>query len=253
MELIFLGTGTSTGVPQLMCDCEVCRSDDRRDKRLRASALVKVDGLNLLIDCGPDFRAQMLDFAGNSKLDALLVTHSHYDHVGGVDDLRPYCTSAGFPVFCQPEVAADLRARVPYCFAADPYPGVPRFSVHEIDPDHSFIFSGVEITPLPVNHYKMDIVGYRIGKLAYITDAKKIPPSTLNLVKGVDTLVINALRHEPHISHFSLSDALSFIVEVNPRVAYLTHLSHQMGLHAAVEPTLPANVHIACDGMKIHI
>lgn len=253
MELIFLGTGTSTGVPQLMCECETCRSTDVRDKRLRASALVKVDGLNLLIDCGPDFRTQMLAYGDNGNLDALMITHSHYDHVGGVDDLRPYCTPEGFPLYCKADVADDLRNRVPYCFAEHPYPGVPHYAIHEIDPEKPFFIKGVEIMPLPVNHYKLEIVGFRIGKLAYITDAKRIPERTARLVAGVDTLVVNALRHEAHISHFSLSDALDFIAKISPRIAYLTHLSHQMGRHADVEPTLPCNVRIAYDGLKISI
>lgn len=253
MELIFLGTGTSTGVPQLMCDCETCLSVDTRDKRLRASALVKTGGLNLLIDCGPDFRAQLLALGGLQPLDALLITHSHYDHVGGVDDLRPYCSADGFPVYCRSDVAADLRARVPYCFAVNPYPGVPHYEMHEIDPSRPFYIGGTEIIPLPVSHYKLEIVGYRIGRLAYITDAKLIPPSTVELVKGVDTLVVNALRHQPHISHFSLDDALAFIRDVSPRVAYLTHLSHQMGRYADVEPILPQGVHIAYDGLVIDI
>lgn len=253
MKLIFLGTGTSTGVPQLMCDCATCRSADSHDKRLRASALVKIDGLNLLIDCGPDFRTQMLAYGDNCNLDALLITHSHYDHVGGVDDLRPYCTPDGFPLYCKADVAKDLRDRVPYCFAEHPYPGVPHYAIHEIDSEKPFFIKGVEITPLPVNHYKSEILGFRIGKLAYITDAKRISEQTVRKVAGIDTLVINALRHEPHISHFSLSDALAFIAEVSPRVAYLTHLSHQMGRHADVVPTLPENVKIAYDGMKIFI
>lgn len=253
MELIFLGTGTSTGVPQLMCECETCRSTDVRDKRLRASALVKVYGLNLLIDCGPDFRTQMLAYGGNGNLDALMITHSHYDHVGGVDDLRPYCTPEGFPLYCKADVADDLRSRVPYCFAEHPYPGVPHYAIHEIDSEKPFFIKGVEIMPLPVSHYKLEIVGFRIGKLAYITDAKRISERTARLVEGIDTLVVNALRHEAHISHFSLSDALDFIAKISPRIAYLTHLSHQMGRHADVEPTLPRNVRIAYDGLKISI
>lgn len=253
MELIFLGTGTSTGVPQLMCGCDVCRSSDRRDKRMRASALVKLRDVNLLIDCGPDFRTQMLEIAKGRSLDALLITHSHYDHVGGIDDLRPYCTPDGFPVYCKPDVADDLRARVPYCFAANPYPGVPRFNLHEINCDRPFSVDGVEVIPLPVNHYRLEIVGYRINGLAYITDSKIIPESTVRLVEGVDTLVVNALRREPHISHFNLTDALDFINRIKPRVAYLTHLSHQMGKYADVEPMLPEGVHIAYDGLEINI
>ncbi len=253
MELIFLGTGTSTGVPQLMCDCPTCVSADPRDKRMRASAVLKVDGYNLLIDCGPDFRSQLLTLGHKFPLDALLITHTHYDHVGGIDDLRPYCHPNDFPVYCKPDVADDLRNRIPYSFAENPYPGVPRFELHEIDEAKPFHFNEIEIKPLPVNHYKLEILGYKIGNLAYITDAKAISESTEELVKGIDTLVINALRHEPHVSHFSLQDALDFIARVKPRIAYLTHFAHQLGCHAAVESTLPAGVHLAYDNLSISI
>lgn len=250
MKLTFLGTGTSTGVPQLRCDCPTCRSLDTRDHRLRASVLWEVDGVNLLIDCGPDFRQQMLRL-GSPDLDALLVTHQHYDHVGGVDDLRPYCTPQGFPVYCQADVAADLRARVPYCFAEHPYPGVPHFSLHEIKAGEKFTVKGVEILPLRVKHYKLQILGYRIGPMAYITDANHIDDDTLTLLDGVDTLVINALRHEQHISHFTLAEALDVIRRINPRISFLTHLAPQMGRYIDIQPTLPAGVNLAYDGLTI--
>ncbi len=254
MKLTFLGTGTSTGVPQLMCDCETCRSADSRDKRMRASALLTVGGKNILIDCGPDFRSQMLAVGGMTKLDALLVTHTHYDHVGGIDDLRPYSYMAdGFPIYCRPDVACDLKARVPYCFVEKPYPGVPHLSLIEIADDIPFDVEGLRVTPLPVMHYKLPIVGFKIGGLAYITDAKDIPESTARLVEGVDTLVVNALRVTPHMSHMSLGDALAFISRVKPRVAYLTHLSHDMGPHASAERLLPPGVRIAYDGLTVDI
>lgn len=252
MKLKFLGTGTSTGVPQIMCDCQVCRSEDEHDKRLRASALVSVGSVNLLIDCGPDFRTQMLR-SGSPKLEALLITHSHYDHVGGVDDLRPYCSLGdGFPIYCRPDVAEDLRNRVPYCFAEHPYPGVPAFNLYEIG-TKPFKIGDIEIKPLPVLHYKLPIVGYKIGSLAYITDAKTIDDCTIEMMRGVDTLVINALRIKEHISHMSLSQSLEVIARVEPRIAYLTHLSHDMGLHDDVSSRLPENVKIAYDGLSIYI
>lgn len=252
MKLKFLGTGTSTGVPQIMCDCQVCRSEDEHDKRLRASALVSVGSVNLLIDCGPDFRTQMLR-SGSPKLEALLITHSHYDHVGGVDDLRPYCSLGdGFPIYCRPDVAEDLRNRVPYCFAEHPYPGVPAFNLYEIG-TKPFKIGDIEIKPLPVLHYKLPIVGYKIGSLAYITDAKTIDDCTIEMMRGVDTLVINALRIKEHISHMSLSQSLDVIARVEPRIAYLTHLSHDMGLHDDVSSRLPENVKIAYDGLSIYI
>lgn len=179
MRLIFLGTGTSTGVPQLNCNCEVCRSTDPADSRMRASAIVEVGGKNILIDCGPDFREQMLRFHRQGDLDALLVTHQHYDHVGGADDLRPYCKGKdAFPVYCQEEVAHDLRMRMPYCFVEHPYPGVPRYDIHIISPLKPFRVGDISVMPLPVNHFRLEIVGFRIGNLAYITDAKRVPDAT---------------------------------------------------------------------------
>ena len=258
MELTFLGTGTSTGVPQLRCGCEVCRSTDPRDRRLRTSALVETGGKRILIDCGPDFREQMLRHGVRSvddRLDALLLTHQHYDHVGGIDDLRPYCygIEPGFPIYCQGDVVRDLRARLPYCFSEHPYPGVPRIDLHEIKAGIPFQAAGVEVLPVGVNHYLLDILGFRIGALGYVTDAKKIPDATVEALKGVDTLVINALRHTEHLSHLSLEEALEMVRRIGPRVAYLTHISHQLGLHAEVGPALPEGVRLAYDGLKIKI
>lgn len=252
MKLRFLGTGTSTGVPQIGCKCPTCISTDLHDKRLRASALLTVNGVNILIDCGPDFRQQIID-AGAPDLTAALLTHSHYDHVGGIDDLRPYCyRSGGFPLYCRPDVAKDLRNRVPYCFREHPYPGVPIFEMHEIGND-SFMIAGIRIVPLPVMHYELPIVGFRIGNLAYITDAKTIPDKTFDLMKGVDVLVINALRREEHLSHMTLDEAIAAIDRIKPKRAYLTHLADRMGPQSIVEKTLPKNVYIAYDGLEIEI
>lgn len=273
MELTFLGTGTSTGVPQLRCGCEVCTSSDDHDKRLRCSALLEADGKRVLIDCGPDFRQQMLVNGKRSyddRLDALIITHQHYDHVGGLDDLRPYgyriLTEADakdyqrlprqqydFPVYCQKDVADDLRQRMPYSFNENPYPGAPRFELIEISPYLPFNIGKIGILPLRVNHYLLEILGFRIGPLGYITDAKVVPEKTIVALEGVDTLVINALRQEPHISHLSLEEALAIIARIKPRVAYLTHISHDMGLHSDIESTLPPNVHLAYDNLKISI
>lgn len=254
MKLTFLGTGTSTGVPQLGCSCEVCISDNPLDTRSRTSALVDCDGRQLLIDCGPDFYQQMLRHARNGRPNMLMLTHQHTDHMGGVDDLRPFCTPEGFPVYCSKDVHRDLVNRIPYSFAENPYPGVPHFLIHEIEPLVPFRFEGIEITPLPVIHGKLPILGFRIGKnLAYITDASELPDSTVKELRNIDTLVINALRVKPHHSHFSLSEALDAVIRINPRVAYLTHISHQLGCHNAVERQLPDNVHLAYDGLHINI
>lgn len=252
MELKFLGTGTSTGVPQIGCQCDVCKSTDSKDKRLRASALLSINNHNILIDCGPDFRTQILN-CNSPHLDALLITHSHYDHVGGVDDLRPYCKNVDFPIYCKADVSENLHQHIPYCFVRHPYPGVPSFKIHRINPNRSFKIDDIKVTPLPVMHYKLEILGFRINNFAYITDARSISQKTINRIKGVDTLVINALRIKEHLSHFNLDQALEIVNAINPRITYLTHLSHQMGFHEEVEKTLPQNVKIAYDGLTITI
>ena len=252
MKITFLGTGTSTGIPQIGCRCATCTSADPRDNRMRASAIVTLDsGANLLIDCGPDFRSQILR-AGAPPLEALLITHSHYDHVGGIDDLRPYCRDGRhFPTFCTPDVARDLHERNPWSFAKHLYPGVPTFAIHEINPDIPFEIAGQEIIPLPVMHAKLPILGYRFGPLAYITDCKTMPAATLEKLRGVHTLVLNALRILPHQSHLSLDEALDIIKPVNPRRALLTHMSHDMGPAATV--ALPDGVQFTHDGLTVEI
>lgn len=253
MKLAILGSGTSTGVPQIGCRCATCTSLDPHDRRLRASAIVTLDnGANLLIDCGPDFREQILG-VGAPALEALLITHSHYDHVGGIDDLRPYCKGdRHFPTYCTADVATDLRERNPWSFAKNLYPGVPTFDIHEIKAGCEFEIAGQVIEPLQVMHGKLPIVGYRIGKLAYITDCKTMPDTTLDSIRGLDLLVINALRHEPHPSHQTLEDALAIIAEVSPRRALLTHLSHDMGPEAEIKG-LPENVAVAFDGLIVNL
>lgn len=253
-SITFLGTGTSSGMPVIGCDCPVCTSADKRDTRLRASALVRTSvGNTFLIDVGPDFRYQILK-QGAPALTAALLTHSHYDHVGGIDDLRPYCSNhKDFTLYCQANVARDLRARVPYCFGRNLYPGVPTFDIHTIDCDKPFEAAGDVIVPLPVMHHNLPIVGYRLGPLAYITDCKTMPDSTVRLLEGVDTLVLNALRLQPHHSHLNLAEALQIIERVCPRRALLTHLCHQMGRHADVCAQLPPGVSVAYDGQVVEV
>ena len=254
MKLTFLGTGTSTGVPSLRCDCATCMSTDPRDRRMRSSAMLEVGNQHLLIDCGPDFYHQILAYHRNGDIDAALITHTHYDHLGGVDDLRPYCNERKFPIYCQPNVAEDLRNRVPYCFVENPYPGVPTFDIHYVEPMHHFSVGDVEILPVPIMHGKLLIVGYIFNhRLAYITDAKTIPSETINALKGVYTLIINALRHTEHHSHMNLNQALEVIATIKPRKAYLTHLAHTMGTHEETSKQLPPDVEIAYDGLTIEI
>ncbi|MDE6311107.1 MAG: MBL fold metallo-hydrolase [Muribaculaceae bacterium] len=258
MKLTFLGTGTSMGVPTISCRCRTCRSTDPRDKRLRCSALVELDsGKNILIDCGPDFRAQMLAL-DSPAIESVLVTHTHYDHLGGIDDLRPYCYVAPdshFPVYCRADVARDLRNRVPYCFAEHPYRGVPTFTIHEIKEGDRFIPKGTdtEVLAIPVIHGTLHILGFRIGSLAYITDCSVLPEEAYPMLEDLDTLVINALRIKPHPTHMSLQESLATIERIKPARAFLTHISHDMGLHEEVSKLLPPNVKIAVDGMKIVI
>lgn len=255
MRFTFLGTGTSTGVPQLLCGCDVCTSVDPRDRRLRTSALVETGGKRLLIDCGPDFRQQMLRYNRFGSLDALLVTHHHYDHVGGTDDLRPYCKGRdGFPVYCQEVVAEDFIRRMPYSFGKNPYPGAPHYNLHIIKPFEPFDVDGIKIMPVQVNHFILEIVGFVIGRLAYITDAKHLYPETLEAMAGIDTLVINALRvGMQHPSHFTLEEALEVVGIVKPRQAFLTHFSHEIGLTSELTRRLPLNVYPAHDGLSVEI
>lgn len=254
MRLTFLGTGTSTGVPVIGCHCEVCRSTDPRDKRLRCSALVETDeGDSLLIDCGPDFRQQILRL-DSPRLDALMVTHSHYDHLGGLDDLRPYChCEGGFPIYCSKDVAHDIHVRLPYCFGPHAYPGSPQLNL-EVISEEPFTVENTLVQPLPLYHTPtLRIYGYRIGPLSYITDCKILPDETLRLLKDTDTLIINALRPKEHPSHLNLREALDVIKTVRPRRAFLTHFSHEIGLQANVEPTLPEGVRMAYDGLSVEI
>ncbi|MDE7438687.1 MAG: UDP-N-acetylmuramate dehydrogenase [Muribaculaceae bacterium] len=246
-----LGSGTSKGVPEMGCECRVCSSTDSHDKRLRASVLVETAGLRLLIDPSPDLRQQALRI-GLADIDAVLVTHNHYDHVGGFDDLRPFCSNSDLPVYLRHDVDADLRRRLDYCFRPNPYPGVPTFEMNIID-NKPFYINGVKIEPIEVLHGKLPIYGYRIGNFAYVTDAKYISEEEKEKLKNLEVLILNSLRDKPHFAHLSFSEAMSLIEEVKPARTYLTHFGHEAGLHEELEARTPDNVHPAYDGMVIKV
>jgi phosphoribosyl 1,2-cyclic phosphate phosphodiesterase len=253
ISITFLGTGTSQGVPVIGCTCAVCRSLDYRDKRLRTAVHVNIDGLSLCVDTGPDFRQQMLRENIN-HLDAVLFTHAHKDHTAGLDDVRAYnfMQQMDMPVYGTAPTLEQLKVEFAYAFTEEYYPGIPRIALHTID-QSPFTIRGVTVTPLPVWHHKMPVLGFRIGDFSYITDANAIPPETLERLRGTKVLVLNALQHEPHISHFSLSDALAVASEINAGQTFLTHMSHKLGLHADVTKTLPDNVALAYDGLQVWV
>ena len=249
-----MGTGTSQGVPVIACHCGVCRSADVRDRRLRTSALLCTDsGKNILFDIGPDFRQQMLCH-GVERLDAILVTHAHRDHVGGLDDIRSfnYVQHKKMEVFLNAEAEVAVRRDYHYIFEPHIYPGLPEANLHRVDCEE-FETAGERVVPIRVMHKDLPILGYRIGEVAYITDANYISPEEMLKLKGVRVLVLNALRKEKHFSHFCLPEALEVIAQVGPERAYLTHISHEMGLHEEVQRELPEGVELAYDGMSCEI
>lgn len=251
MKLTFLGTGTSTGVPQMGCACKVCTSSDPRDCRLRTSALLETkEGRRLLLDCGPDFRQQLLSLAFK-PLDGVLITHEHYDHVGGLDDLRPFSVFGKVDVYAEEACARHLEERIPYCFVDHKYPGVPQIRLLRAVLHEPLMLAGAKVVPFRVMHGKLPILAYRIGSLAYITDMKTIPEEEMPYLEGVRTLVVNGLRQEPHNSHQSISEAVAFSQKVGAERTFLTHMSHGAGLHAAASAELPENVSLAYDGLAI--
>ncbi|WP_108822882.1 MBL fold metallo-hydrolase [Dysgonomonas sp. Marseille-P4361] len=252
MNIKFLGTGTSSGIPEIGCGCEVCTSNNIKDRRLRASVLLNINGIKILIDCGPDFRQQILP-EPFSPLDGILLTHEHYDHVGGLDDLRIFSKLGKVHLYANGITLDAIRRRMPYSFSENPYPGVPVFTMHEVDKRERFSIAGVQIIPIEVKHYKLPVLGYRVANFVYLTDVKTIPEEEYCKLEGVDVLVINALRKGEHMSHLSLYEALAIIEKVSPKRAYLTHISHDMGLHEEVEKELPENVLIAYDGLEIKL
>ena len=252
MKLKFLGSGTSQGVPVIACHCEVCTSLNPKDKRFRSSALVTTDsGKKILIDCGPDFRMQMLDNR-EEQVDAVLLTHEHNDHVIGLDDLRPliFKNRKNIDLYCQKRVGDEVRSRFPYAFSDVKYPGAPSFDLHEID--DAFSIFGTEIIPVEVMHSKIKILGFKFKKLAYITDASFISDQEKEKLKDLDYLILNCIRREEvHPAHFILPQALELFEELQPKKLYLTHISHHLGLHDVLEQELPDNVHLAYDGLEL--
>lgn len=252
VSLEFLGTGTSQGVPVIGCSCSVCASSDTRDHRLRTSALLRTRSQVVSLDCGPDFRQQMLR-AKCAHIDAVVLTHEHMDHVSGLDDLRALQFKQSLPtsIWCTEGVESRLRQQFAYAFLEHPYPGSPRFDVHRIDPSRSFVLGEDTWTPLPVKHGNADVLGYRVGDVAYVTDASFIPDSTLEKMVGLEVLVLNALRVEPHYSHFHLERALEMADQLGAKQTYFTHVSHHLGLHALVDRDLPKKVALAYDGLVV--
>lgn len=250
-RIIFLGTGTSQGIPMIGCHCDVCNSNDPRDKRLRTSAFVEYEGLRLIIDAGPDFRTQMLR-AHIDNATAILLTHNHKDHTGGLDDVRSfnYLSKRSFPIYAEKYVQESLKREYAYAFGENKYPGVPDYELHTID-ENPFTINGVTIRPIRAMHYRLPVLGYRFGDLAYLTDANYISDEEIEKIKGVRIFVINTIRREKHISHFSLPEALEVIRKVGAERSYITHLSHQLERHADLEKVLPENVFAAYDGLQL--
>ncbi len=254
MQITFTGTGTSQGIPVIACSCHVCQSTDLRDKRLRSSIHIQTENASIVIDTGPDFRQQML--RENIKyLDAVVFTHEHKDHTAGLDDVRAFnfVQKKAMKVYATKQVQEALKREFAYAFANIKYPGVPEIALEEINAKTPFTINGVTLIPILVYHYKLPVLGFRIGDFTYITDANFIPEEEKEKIKGSKIIVINALRRQTHISHFTLEEAIALMDELKPEKAYFTHISHQLGKHEDVSKELPAYIKLAYDGLKLDI
>lgn len=253
MVVTFLGSGTSQGVPVIACECEVCRSLDFRDKRLRVSVHVQVGDKSLIIDSGPDFRQQVLR-ERIKTLDALLFTHEHKDHTAGMDDIRSYNfrQKKDMPIYGRAAVIEQIKREFFYIFSDFKYPGIPRVDVNIIE-NKPFQVQGIEVMPIEVLHYRLPVFGFRIGDFTYITDANFIDREELDKIRGSKVIILNALQKEKHISHFTLSEAVALLEELQPEKAFLTHISHKLGLHAEVEKELPPFIRLGYDGLKFEV
>ncbi len=251
-KLTFLGTGTSQGVPVIGCQCAVCKSVDPRDNRLRTSALISVGDKHIVIDTGPDFRQQMLR-TGIRDLQGVVFTHAHKDHIAGLDDVRAFnfLNKRAMDIYATPDVQDALKREFHYVFSDFKYPGIPQLNLQSINKDSPFDVNGVGFIPIEVMHYKLPVLGFRVSDMAYITDANYIAPEEMEKLEGLDVLVLNALRKEKHISHFTLDEAIEVIEKLKPKRAYLTHISHLMGKHADVARELPDGVFLAEDGLEV--
>jgi phosphoribosyl 1,2-cyclic phosphate phosphodiesterase len=252
MKVTFLGTGTSQGVPIIACKCSVCTSKNQKDFRLRSSILIQYNDINIVIDTGPDFRQQML-FSEITTCDAILFTHAHRDHLAGLDDIRAfnYVMKKPIDVYCETQVDKAIRREFYYCFEEIKYPGVPEMDIHIID-ETPFVLFDKTITPLRVWHHNMPVLGFRIDDFVYITDANKIDDYVKEKIKGCEVLVLNALRRESHVSHFTLAEAVELCNELKPKKAFFTHISHQLGMHNEVNNELPEHINLAYDGLQLN-
>ena len=253
MKVTFLGTGTSQGIPFIGCPCPVCTSANRKDNRLRTSVWIQTDDASIVIDSGPDFRYQMLR-EKVYKLDAIVFTHGHKDHIAGLDDIRAYnyFQERPVPIYATEETQQALRREYAYIFSNITYPGIPQVDMHTINAKDPFTINGLTFTPIRVLHYKMEVLGFRIGDFTYITDAKYIADEELAKINGSKALVLNALRHEQHISHYTLAEAVDVAQNLDVAETYFTHISHQLGLHDVVDSGLPSGMHLAYDGLELN-